>query len=130
MDAFVTVLTVYYPHELAVIRGHLESEGIECFVKDELIAQINPFYSNAVGGVKLQVKQSDVYLALEIIKEGGYAADEKPKASLFFTKVDAFSTKIPFLNKLDYEIRFLVMSGVVISMVVCMLWLLISFTHA
>jgi hypothetical protein len=129
MNTFVTVFTAYYPHELAVIRGRLESEGIDCFVKDEMIAQINPFYSNAVGGVKLQVKESDVELALEIIKEGGYPMDERPKASPFYTKVDNFSAKIPFLNKLDYEIRFLVMAGIVISMVVCIVLLLIAFSY-
>ena len=42
-EKFITVLTVTYGHEIAVIRGRLESEGITCFVQDELTVQVNPF---------------------------------------------------------------------------------------
>ena len=66
-DKLITVLTVTYPHELAIIRGRLESEGIECFVQDELTVQVNPFYSNAIGGIKLQVRESNYDEAVEIL---------------------------------------------------------------
>ena len=36
------------------------------FIKDELTIQVQPFYSNAIGGAKLQVRESDVDLANEI----------------------------------------------------------------
>ena len=71
-DDFITVLTFTYPNEVVVIRARLESEGIECFVKDELTVQVNPFYSNAIGGIKLQVRESDLDRTIEILKEGGY----------------------------------------------------------
>ena len=67
-DKLITVLTVTYPHELAIIRGRLESEGIECFVQDELTVQVNPFYSNAIGGIKLQVRESNYDKAVEILE--------------------------------------------------------------
>jgi len=51
-----------------IIKAKLESEGIECFLIDENIVTMNWFLSNAVGGIKLQVKNSDVEKALEIIK--------------------------------------------------------------
>ena len=75
-ETFITVLTVTYAYEVAVIRGRLESEGITCFVQDELIVQVNPFYSNAIGGVKLQVLSSDLSRAIEILKEVGYIKEE------------------------------------------------------
>ncbi len=71
-DNFITILTSQQPIQLAIIRGRLESEGIECFIKDELTIQVQPFYSNAIGGAKLQVRESDVDLANEILREGGY----------------------------------------------------------
>jgi len=76
-EKFITVLTVIFPHEVAVIRGRLESEGITCFVQDELTVQVTPFYSNAIGGVKLQVRESDLHQAIEILKETGYIKDEE-----------------------------------------------------
>ena len=87
---FITVLTFSYPSEAAIIRGRLEAEGIECFVQDELTVQVNPFYSNAVGGVKLQVRESDLEQAVEILKEAGYIKEEdfKPsKLELFLQKI-------------------------------------------
>ena len=75
-EKFITVLTVTFPYEVAVIRGRLEAEGITCFVKDELTVQVNPFYSNAIGGVKLQVLESDLNQTVEILKETGYIKEE------------------------------------------------------
>lgn len=69
MEQFVTVYTFNYPHEAYVIKGRLESEGIQVFLKDENTVQAYNFLSNALGGVKLQVRESDVKEALEIINE-------------------------------------------------------------
>jgi hypothetical protein len=93
-DNYITVLTFNYPNEVIIIKGRLESEGIECFVQDELSVQVNPFYSNALGGIKLQVKKSDLEQTVEILKEAGYLKDEDLQQS------PAFLSKIPFLNKL------------------------------
>jgi len=73
MDALVTIRSYQYAHEMAIVKGKLESEGIDCYTIDELITQIAPFYSFATGGVKLQVKESDVDRANNIINE---ATDE------------------------------------------------------
>lgn len=51
------------------MRGRLGAEGIECFLKDELTVAANPFLSNAVGGVKLQVRGEDVERATAILNE-------------------------------------------------------------
>jgi len=76
---FITVLTFNYPSEVAIIRSRLESEGIECFVQDELTVQVNPFISNAIGGIKLQVRESDLEQTIEILKETGYIKTEDGK---------------------------------------------------
>jgi len=76
-EKFITVLTFTFASEVAIIRGRLESEGITCFVQDELTVQVTPFYSNAIGGVKLQVRESDLRQAIEILKEAGYIKDEE-----------------------------------------------------
>jgi hypothetical protein len=75
-EKLITILTFEFAHEAPIVKGKLESEGIPCFLKDELTAQVAPFYSNAIGGVKLQVIESDVPQAIEILKEGGYIKDE------------------------------------------------------
>jgi hypothetical protein len=69
---FVTIRVFTYPSEAIILKGRLESEEIECFLMDELTVQVNPLYSNAIGGVKLQVRENDVERANEILREGGY----------------------------------------------------------
>ncbi len=83
-EEFITVLTATFGYEVAVIRGRLESEGITCFVQDELTVQVDPFLSNAIGGVKLQVRESDLEHAVEILKDAGYIknGDAQPSDKL------------------------------------------------
>ena len=99
-EKFITVLTFTFPYEVAIVRGRLESEGITCFVQDELTAQVHPFYSNAIGGVKLQVKENDLKPAIEILKETGYIKEKDlqlPEESIRLNKI---LSKIPIINKL------------------------------
>lgn len=76
-EKLITILTVTFAHEAIATKGRLEAEGIFCFMKDELTVQILPFHSNAVGGIKLQVRESDVERAMEILKESDYTTDEE-----------------------------------------------------
>ena len=92
-EKFITILTVTYAHEVAVIRGRLESEGITCFVQDELTVQVNPFYSNAIGGIKLQVLSKDLSQAIEILKEVGYIKGEDSTLSNESLHIDEHSDK-------------------------------------
>jgi hypothetical protein len=76
MNEFVTVISFTYPSELTVAKLKLEAEGIECRVLDELTIQSYNFVSNAVGGVKLQVRTSDAERATMILKDSGFIANE------------------------------------------------------
>ena len=71
-EKIITIHTFNLASEAMIVRGRLESEGILCAIQNELISQIAPFYSDTFGGVKLQVKESDVAQAREILKEAGY----------------------------------------------------------
>lgn len=101
-------MTFTYPSELAVLRILLEAEGIECLVMDELTAQVNPFYSNAIGGVKLQVKESDIPRTIEILKEGGYLKNEPIPQQESLAKIDKASNWLPFLKDLRVELRLMI----------------------
>lgn len=69
---WLVILTFIYPHEAHMAKVYLESEGIETQIRDELTAQVNNFYSTAIGGVKLLVKESDLAIGIELLKKGGY----------------------------------------------------------
>lgn len=65
----ITIKTFVYPTEAYVLQSKLESEGIECFIFDDNIIQINPMYSQIAGGVKLKVGEKHLEQAQAIMAE-------------------------------------------------------------
>jgi len=68
-DGFVTIASYPEPIEANLLRSKLLSEGIECILLDENLISVQPFYSNAIGGIKLQVHENDLEHAKEILAE-------------------------------------------------------------
>jgi tetratricopeptide (TPR) repeat protein len=63
----VTIATFSYPTEAYIPKTKLESAGIWAFIADEYLVMMNWLYSNAIGGVKLQVREADVERALSVL---------------------------------------------------------------
>jgi hypothetical protein len=55
--------------EALLAKGSLESAGIECFLADENLVRLDWFISNFIGGVKLNVKATDVENARKVLDE-------------------------------------------------------------
>lgn len=72
MEGWSIVKTFTNPQDMYMVRAWLESEGVETMVQDELTAQVNNFYSGAIGGVKLWVRNTDLENTIELMKRGGY----------------------------------------------------------
>jgi hypothetical protein len=68
-DGFITIATYPEPLEANLMRSKLLSEEIECILLDENLISVQPFYSNAIGGIKLQVHEDDAVRAKEILDE-------------------------------------------------------------
>ncbi|GAA4046702.1 putative signal transducing protein [Flavobacterium chungnamense] len=76
-EQFQLVGRYQYSSEALIYKGKLESEGIEVFIRDNNIVDSNPLYSNAVGGIKLFVKEEDLEKAQLILSEvSQYSLDE------------------------------------------------------
>jgi tetratricopeptide (TPR) repeat protein len=63
----VTVAAFSQATEAHIQKSKLDAEGIWSFVADEHLITWNWLYSNAIGGVKLQVREADVERALEAL---------------------------------------------------------------
>lgn len=72
MKNYTVIATFTYPSELIVIKGLLESNGIECYVRDELTVQVHNFYSNAIGGIRMEIPDDQIDLAKKLIIESGF----------------------------------------------------------
>ncbi len=85
MDDLKTLIAFTYPHEAHMAKGYLESNGIKSILKDEMTVSVYNLYSNAVGGVKLLVEDSDYDNGIQLLKDSGYITDNATKDS-FVTK--------------------------------------------
>jgi Putative prokaryotic signal transducing protein len=68
-EHLVTVATFNTETEFLLARTRLESADIECFVQDENMSRIGGWHSPVLGGIKLQVWESDAQDALAILRE-------------------------------------------------------------
>lgn len=57
----------YIPAHIAL--GKLKDEFINCYLQDEYTVTIDPLLSNAIGGIKLMVAESQAERALDILNQ-------------------------------------------------------------
>ena len=69
MEDFQTIAIFNYTHEIVVLKHILEQEKIQYFFENETISSIAPFYSNALGGIKLKIHPNDFEKVQNIIDE-------------------------------------------------------------
>lgn len=65
----ITIKTFMNPIEANIIKGRLESQGIPTMLLDENTVNTYWLYAQAIGGIRMQVKEEDVEHALAILKE-------------------------------------------------------------
>lgn len=64
-----TVATFEYAHFAHIAKTKLESEDVECYIFDEYTSSMNWFFNNAIGGIKLKVREEDYERALKILNK-------------------------------------------------------------
>ena len=69
MEDFQTIAIFNYTHEIVVLKHILEQEKIQYFFENETMSSIAPFYSNALGGIKLKIHPNDFEQVQNIIDE-------------------------------------------------------------
>lgn len=65
----VTIATFSFPHEAHIAVARLEAAGIPSFIADEHTINMQWMYSNALGGVKVQVPTKYAEEAKEVLTE-------------------------------------------------------------
>jgi hypothetical protein len=73
-DGYAVVSSHLRSEEAEMLRGLLESAGLETLVEDAAMASLNPLLQSAVGGAKVLVPSADAARAHEIITSSGVFA--------------------------------------------------------
>jgi len=67
MEDFQTIAIFNYSHEIVVLKHILDQEEIPYFFENETTLAVVPFYSHALGGIKLKVHVNDFDKVQEIL---------------------------------------------------------------
>lgn len=65
----ITIATFSFPHEAHLAKSRLEAMGIPSFIADEHTINMDWLFSNAMGGVRLQVPREFAAQAHEALSE-------------------------------------------------------------
>ena len=57
------------PVEAEVIRNFLESQGISCILRGQMVQSIYPFSVDGMGELRVMVSETDYPLALELLAQ-------------------------------------------------------------
>ena len=97
-DTWITLITFTLPQDAHQARAYLNSMGIETIMTDELTAQVHNFYSTAMGGVKIKIREKDAEEGLKLLKHGGYIQEESEQIDVesIYYRFEADRTRCPY----------------------------------
>ncbi|WP_179374879.1 putative signal transducing protein [Winogradskyella wichelsiae] len=111
-DTFVTIARFQYSSEAEIMKGRLESDGIQVFLKDNITIDTDPLVSNAIGGIKLKVLAKDEDIAREILQSiQQYSVDNEGEPitcpNCKKNRIELYSTITNFKSLVSFLIGFL-----------------------
>ncbi len=111
-QTFVTIARYQYSSEAQIVKGRLEADGIEVFLRDNITIDTDPLVSNAIGGVKLKVLAEDEKEAKAILKSIKiYSLDDNGEAlecpNCKQQRIELYSTITDFKSLMSFLIGFL-----------------------
>jgi len=112
MNNWKIILTFTYPYEAHIVKSKLESEDIPTQTRDELTVR-----SNAIGGVKLLVKEDDYDKALKILIELRQISEPKLTENKLLIRFDKISSKLPLIGKSIVEFRLIIIVALLLVII-------------
>lgn len=96
---FVTIKESHYQADLVVLKSHLESEGIQCLLKNELTSQVLNYVPSFL--VELQVPDTDIERVKEIMVETGEWQSEVTKLECSDCGSDRVKMKLSIIKRIQ-----------------------------
>lgn len=97
----ITVGCYSKPEEAHLMRMKLGANGVKAYLRDEFTTQMYWFYSNAIGGVKVEIFEEDEQRAKEILETGDVdtpTAHPCPACASQSTRTNETGRRLSFLS--------------------------------
>jgi len=100
-----TIATFTKPEDAHLLRMRLEAYGVSAFVQDESFVNLDLLYSNAIGGVRVQVADEDLREVKDLLAADPGISDQTdsiqcPKCGSTSIENERFSRRWGYLSLL------------------------------
>lgn len=103
---FITIKESHYVADLLVLKSRLESEGIDCLLKNELSTQVLNHVPSFL--VELQVPEEDLPRVKEMMLETGELQTENTKLVCPKCGSEKVKIKVSFIKKIQLVLSILI----------------------
>ena len=98
-DKIVEIARFYEPEAAQMIESLLKSEGVNCYLRNEYTSRIQ--YPANVGGIRIELLESEVPRAKEILEANGYEFPKEDEEDEQLQAVSGWVRHVPFLRHLN-----------------------------
>lgn len=105
----VEIARFYDSEKAQMLESLLKSGGINCYLRNEYSSQV--LYPADMGGIRIELLESDVSHALAIMQAYGYVdekTDEKPVLTGWGRRIPLLNGLTPFKRGIVFTVIFLV----------------------
>ncbi len=102
MEKMVEIARFAFPADAQTLVALLKSEGIDCYIRNELTTQMYAGYLD-VGCARVELLEGDVARAMEIMQDNGYEIPQEDEQPEQIKKVSGIAKHLPFLKNLSLE---------------------------
>jgi hypothetical protein len=118
VNKWITIITVDLPVDAQLIRSILEMEGIDASIPDEYTTDVAPFYSQAIGGIRVLVAAQDFDQAHSILTENGYLKAESTRENKVLNWINKKTLKLPIIKHWRSEVLIFSFVIVVLALII------------
>jgi hypothetical protein len=93
-------------------------EGIDASIPDEYTTDVAPFYSQAIGGIRVLVAAQDFDQAHSILTENGYLKAESTRENKVLNWINKKTLKLPIIKHWRSEVRIFSFVIVVLALII------------
>lgn len=92
-DKIVEIARFYEPEKAQILESLLKSEGIKCYLRNEYTSQV--MYPANMGGIRIELLESEVPRAMEILEANGYELPEEGEEAEELQAVSGWARHVP-----------------------------------
>lgn len=107
-DKMVEIARFVHPEEAEPLMALLESEGIECYLRNEYSSRILAGIVD-IGGARVELLESAVPRAMEIMQENGFDLPKEDEVAPEIRNLSGIARHIPFLRNFDLGQQILIL---------------------